>query len=51
MTTHCDDCLWCEQDPDRDCINPDDEKCQWCGHCLGNHAEDDPASSQTEGTK
>jgi hypothetical protein len=35
----CGDCLWCQENVESDCIVPDDSKCAWCGHCLGNHAD------------
>ena len=37
----CGDCLWCEENVEDDCNVPDDPKCAWCGHCLGNHSEPD----------
>jgi hypothetical protein len=36
----CGDCLWCDENIESDCIVPDDAKCAWCGHCLGNHGTD-----------
>jgi hypothetical protein len=39
----CGDCLWCEENVDNDCNVPGDPKCAWCGHCLGNHAQEDTA--------
>jgi hypothetical protein len=35
----CADCLWCEENFERDCTVPTDPKCAWCGHCLGNHVD------------
>lgn len=41
MTT-CDDCLFCDQDPEDNCIScATHEMCPKCGHCLGNHGPGD----------
>lgn len=38
----CETCLWCDENAESDCIVPSDSKCDWCGHCLGNHGEARP---------
>lgn len=35
-------CLFCETDPGSDCNVRDHERCERCGHCLGNHLDSRP---------